>query len=455
MSLPYPPGPAEVPKDFTRPTREYRMQVALVLGSLLISFLVYLTMLAGAAWLCYWLVTAPWPNDTRGSGTFFRIVGIVCSALLFLYLLKGLFKSQKFNESLFLEIKESDQPELFAFIRRICAETRAPLPRKVFVSPEVNAAVLNNTSILSLVWPTSRDLLIGLGLVNMVNLSEFKAVLAHEFGHFSQKSMKLGSYVYVANKVMIDIVYGRDWLDHLMSQIKGIDLRIAIFVWAFLGVLWVLRKVLEGVFKVINLFNLSLMRHMEFNADRMAVSVAGSDAVVHCLLRSAFADQAFLHVRNDLWAAADHDLYTRDLFAHQIPAAEMIRRRAKNPQLGLPPAERGPNMEVFKPEEGDAGIPLMWSTHPPNHDRERNAKAIYLFAEIDERSPWLLFRDKDQLRFLVTQRYYEEMHKPARSPRYSDSERVQNFFNEEFAETTYPDRFQGFYDNRHLVTALL
>jgi Zn-dependent protease with chaperone function len=34
--------------------------------------------------------------------------------------------------------------------------------------------------------PIKKNLQIGLGLVNSLNVSEFKAVMAHEFGHFTQ-----------------------------------------------------------------------------------------------------------------------------------------------------------------------------------------------------------------------------------------------------------------------------
>src|SRR5262249_4166260 len=252
----------------------------------------YLALVAGSGWLCYLSLTASWPVRAERGYAIFRIAGIVCSGLLFLYLLRGLFKTSRQDQALLVEITEKDQPKLFAFIRRVCAETRSPFPKNVYASPDVNAAVFYHSSFFNLFFPTHKNLLIGLGLVNMLNLSEFKAVLAHEFGHFSQKSMKVGSYVYVANKVLADVIYGRDFLDDAVHSVKNWDIRIAVFVWAFLGILWGLRKVLEGVFKAVNIFNLSLMRQMEFNADRVAVSAAGSDAVVNALLRSSFADQS-------------------------------------------------------------------------------------------------------------------------------------------------------------------
>jgi Zn-dependent protease with chaperone function len=265
-------------------------------------------------------------------------VGLVGSSLLlFIFLVKGLFKQQKADNPSHVEIQEKEQPQLFQFIRRLCRETRAPFPKRVYLSPELNAAVFYNTSILSLFLPTRKNLLIGLGLVNVVNLSEFKAVLAHEFGHFSQSSMKLGSYVYTANRILADLVFARDWLDELVAQAQRSDHRVAIFAWLLTAVIWVLRKLLDVIFRVINFLNSALSRQMEFNADLVAVSVTGSDALPRSLARREFANQALAQACQDLFAAAAHKVYSRDLFYHQQQAATYLRRRQKNPVLGEPP----------------------------------------------------------------------------------------------------------------------
>src|SRR5438045_8203671 len=60
--------------------------------------------------------------------------------------------------------------------------------------------------------------------------------------------------------------------------------RIALVVWTFLGILWVLRKVLEGVFKAINIFNASLSRQMEDRkSTRLNSSHLGISYAVFCL----------------------------------------------------------------------------------------------------------------------------------------------------------------------------
>src|SRR5262249_54383268 len=157
------------------------------------------------------------------------------SGLFFLFMVKGLFKRSGSDSGVRVEATKKDQPDLFAFIQQLCRDTRAPFPHRVFLVPDVNAAVTYQESMLNLVMPAKKNLVIGLGLVNRLNLTEFKAVLAHEFGHFSQKSMKLGNYVYTANRMVADVVYGRDQLDDFVAALRNTDIRIAAFAYAFSG----------------------------------------------------------------------------------------------------------------------------------------------------------------------------------------------------------------------------
>jgi Zn-dependent protease with chaperone function len=387
----------------------------------------------------------------RGESDDMKIILGIISGLLCLFLVKGFFKWRRADQDRRLEVTEKDQPRLFAFIRRLCRETRAPLPRRVYITPDVNAAVFYNPTLLSLVLPTRKNLIIGLGLVNQLTLSEFKAVLAHEFGHFSQSSMKLGGYVYMSNRVIADVVFARDWLDHLVSGLRRVDFRIAIFAWTFTGLIWGVRKTLQGLFKAINFANSSLSRQMEYNADLVAVSVAGSDALIHALARLNLAAEALGQAWEDLTAAADRKHFTRDLYYHQTRAVEHVRARRRDPNYGEPPAlpeDPGRVVQVFQPE--DTTTPKMWATHPSNYDREVNAKSHYIRGPMDNRSPWLLFLDSAALREKVTLNVYEA----ARLPRTAEPEPpevVQAFIDEEHAQTTYHPRYQGLYDHRYLT----
>src|SRR5262245_5919690 len=136
MNALYPAGPDHVPPGLTQLTPKYRTQVFLVLVSLFLSLLLYVALVVGSAWLCYWSLNAPWPQRRDRGYAAIRVVAIVCSGLLFLYLVKGLFKGGRQDRSHFVEVTEEDQPELFGFIRQVCADTKSNLPRRVYLTPE-------------------------------------------------------------------------------------------------------------------------------------------------------------------------------------------------------------------------------------------------------------------------------------------------------------------------------
>jgi Zn-dependent protease with chaperone function len=135
---------------------------------------------------------------------------ISMGVLVLVFLLKFMFSRNKQDLSHLVEIKQTEQPELFGFLQAIVDEVKTDFPKKVFMSTDVNAAVFYDSSFWSMFLPIKKNLQIGAGLVNAVSVSEFQAILAHEFGHFSQKSMKVGSYVYNVNKVIYNMLYDND-----------------------------------------------------------------------------------------------------------------------------------------------------------------------------------------------------------------------------------------------------
>jgi len=185
----YPPNPPSVPTDITRVETRFRIRAIAVVIGIFLFLSIYLAMVTAAGYFVYFTMVEM--GVVKGRCGFLVKIGLIAfSIMLFVFLLKFLFKKQKIHDPFNIQIKEDQHPKLFNFIRQLCKDTKAPFPKKVFVNHECNAAVFYNTTILSLFWPVKKNLLIGLGLIDFMNLSEFKAIVAHEFGHFSQKSMK-------------------------------------------------------------------------------------------------------------------------------------------------------------------------------------------------------------------------------------------------------------------------
>lgn len=386
----YPAGPSSVPPGLTRSTQTYRLHAWLAMGGLALFVALYLGLTAWFTWTAYRLIV----GMTHGGDVLMGLVAGTCSAFLAIFMWKALFFVQHRHEIDDIEVTAEQQPRLFAFINRLADEAGAPRAHRVFLSPRVNAAVFYDLTVLNLLFPSRKNLEIGLALVNTLTLGELKAVLAHEFGHFAQRSMAVGRWVYIAQQIAAHIISKRDALDSFLRGLSRFDLRIAWVGWLLSLIIWSIRSMMETVFRVVLLAQRALGREMELQADLVAVSLTGSDALIHALHKLGAADDAWSRAV----AFADSELREKrrvtDLFAVQKHVTGKLRDILDNPAYGdvdpLPSANPEQH-RVFKTSLGQP--PRMWSTHPENSEREQNAKRTYIAAAIDERSAWEVFDD--------------------------------------------------------------
>jgi Zn-dependent protease with chaperone function len=454
----YPYAPSGVPADLAKPGLRYRVQVALVLLALIPFLLLYFALLAGALGLIVW---AAWPLgaslpeawQARLFLNALRISVILLAALLIAFLFKGFLKQGEGETSQNLEITEQEQPELFQFIRSLCQEIGCPLPPRVYLNHEVNAAVICRTSLLNLLVPPQKNLLLGLGLIDSLNLVEFKALLAHELGHFSQRTLRLDGYVWVAYQAIHNMVHARDRWDRWV--IRGFDMPwVSVIAVPLYGLAELTRGLLKVAFRVLNAAHLALRRQMELNADLVAVSVTGSDAPVHLLLKSDFFQTCLQQCSQDLALAAEQGLFTRDLFFHQQRTGDRLRAASAESNPGQPPelpSDVTLSVAVFQP--GDRSTLAMWADHPSPYDREQNAKRRYFRSPQDDRPARLLFRGPEAVHEQVTRQFYRICLNLEPDELLSDPESVQTIIDEEQSGAVFDPRYQGIYDNRFLELA--
>jgi Zn-dependent protease with chaperone function len=396
MEAIYPPGPESVPPDLTAATAAYKRHAWFAMLGLGAFIALYFALSGWFAWTAWRLVSR---IGHAGDSALWIMIAAVCAAFLAVFMLKALFFVQHRYDIEDLEITREEQPRLFEFIDRLADEARAPRAHKVYLSPDVNAAVFYDLSLLNLVVPSKKNLKIGLGLVNVVTLGEFKAVLAHEFGHFAQRSMAVGRWVYISQQIAGHIVARRDILDKLLRQLSRLDLRIAWVGWLLSLTVWSIRSLMDLLFRIVLIAQRALSRQMEFQADLVAVSLTGSDALIHALHRLAAAEDAWDKTLGFARGEVANKRSVADLFAVQIRIIERMREILNQPHYGgvppLPDSGRDAH-RVF--HTALAQPPRMWLTHPPSSDRESNAKRHYIGAPLDERSGWELFNDAPALR---------------------------------------------------------
>jgi Zn-dependent protease with chaperone function len=435
-----------VPPNLTAPSAAYKRHAWLAMLGLAGFISLYFALSAWFAWTAWRLLGGMFAPD--GEFEFLGFFAGVCAAFLAVFMLKALFFIQHRYDIDDIEVTRAEQPRLFEFIDRLADEARAPRAHKVFLSPRVNAAVFYDLSLLNLIVPSKKNLEIGLGLVNVVSLGELKAVLAHEFGHFAQRSMAVGRWVYIARQIAGHVVARRDALDKLLAQLSRLDLRIAWVGWILSIIVWSIRSMMDVLFRVVLLAERALSRQMEFQADLVAVSLTGSDALIHALHRLHAADDAWDKTLSFANKEAGNKRGVTDLFAVQSRIIERMREILNQPDYGvvppLPPTERDCH-RVFKSEL--AQPPRMWLTHPPSSDREQNAKSQYVEAPVDERSAWELFDGPQELKEKMSAHVFSSVEKIEATPMEKSFENLEKLYGRAFLDRKY----HGIYLNRSPV----
>ncbi|MET0244440.1 MAG: M48 family metallopeptidase, partial [Flavitalea sp.] len=371
------------------------------------------------------------------------LVGV--GVMVFFFLIKFIFAVSKFDNADHIEIREEEQPELFAFIRQLSIDTQTAFPKKIFLSPDVNAAVFYNSSFWSMFLPVKKNLVIGMGLVNVLTVSELKAVVAHEFGHFSQKSMKLGSFVYNVNKVIFNMLYHNDSYGSTLGAWANIHWMFALFanitVKIVQGIQWVLGK----MYGVVNVQNFGLSREMEFHADAVAAATSGSSSLVSALQRLELADSSYhgVLVRYSDWL--EQKMVGQNLYNDQDT---MMRHFAEKYNLEIKDGIVQVS-DSFHSTTSKSRINYkdQWASHPATSDRTERLNRLNIQAEQNNASAWVLFRDKENLQKTFTEKIYTGVQLPEQVTSL-DTEGFKSRFVKENADFMLPELFSLFFAER-------
>ncbi len=257
---------------------------------------VYLLLLFAAAGLTALCVVGGFAIIVAKPMFFTLVAGLGLASIgimIFIFLVKFAFKKHQTDLSAFTEIDRASQPTLFTFIDSIVAEVGTDFPKKIYISNQVNASVFYDSGFWSMFLPIKKNLHIGMGLVNTVSEEELKAILSHEFGHFSQKSMKVGSYVYNVNQVIFNMLYDNDSYTKMVQSWANVSSYFVFFVGIALKIVEAIQWVLRKMYAVVNKSYMELSREMEFHADAVAASVTGYLPLKSSLLRMDLADKSF------------------------------------------------------------------------------------------------------------------------------------------------------------------
>jgi Zn-dependent protease with chaperone function len=179
-------------------------------------------------------------------------------------------------------LEASRHPRLFAEIERLAARFKEPAPQEVYLIPEVNAWVAQRGG------RESRIMGLGLPLLQILTVSRFRAVLAHEFAHYYGGDTRLGPWVYKTRLAMVRTLKGLGQ----PSAVLNVVTRFALARLAYV----IVTRVLIAYWNLFLRITQLISRRQEYRADELACAVAGSGALTEGLQdihRAAVAVSAY------------------------------------------------------------------------------------------------------------------------------------------------------------------
>ncbi len=353
---------------------------AVIAITLMIVFVVMaLCMAAGLLYGAY-LVAMAIPDMKRGRA----IIGMVCivigMVLVAGVILWSIFPRIDRFQAPGPELAEGDYPELFGEIRQVAAATAQEMPAHVYLVPEVNAFVTERGGWMG--FGSKRVMGLGLGLMNLLTVSELRAVIAHEFGHFDGGDTKLGPWIYKTRGAIIRTVEN---LHRVSENVAETQVGTVIFI------LYVMRKPFEWFGILYLRITMAISRAQEYSADELAVRTQGADALINGLKklnRSGGVYSEYL---------SDEIVPLMDLnYRPPLSAGFHLFLASKNVVDYLDKCEQN----SLENEEKDP-----YSSHPSLHERVRHAESLNVPAVVeDNRLADELFRDISAVDML----FYEE-----------------------------------------------
>ncbi|MEW6469705.1 MAG: M48 family metallopeptidase [Bacteroidota bacterium] len=429
--------------------KEFKRQAVKAVMAIVFFVLVYLLLVAfaiGLTLLCGYLGISLIGLGISAVSLLGGLGLIGLGLLVLIFVLKFIFTKHSTDRSGLTEISRDEEPRLFGLIEATAKATKTSLPKKVYLSPDVNACVFYDSSFWSMFLPVRKNLQIGLGLVNSVNEGELKAILAHEFGHFSQRSMKIGSYVYNVNQVIFNMLYDNQSYQSLVGQWASASQIFTLFALIGIKIIECIQWILRQVYSVVNLSYMALSREMEFHADEVAARAAGSQPLITSLLRIDLAEHAYNSVLEFYNDKVEENIRTENIFPQQSFAMMHTASAYKvNNRHGLPDVTED-IVNSFNPSRIE--IKNQWASHPAVTERTRRLRELNVEMPVSTASAWNLFTRPEEIQKKISARIFE--HIPYKTPRNIDAREFETLYTEHINKYAFHSLYNGFYDNRDI-----
>lgn len=248
-------------------------------------------------------------------------------------------------------LTSADAPELFSSLEQVAAATGQSMPADVYLVNDVNAFVTQRGGVMG--FGSKRVMGIGLPLMQSLNVQEFKAVLAHEFGHYHSGDVAIGPWIYKTRAAIGRTIQqlGEGWLGQIFIAYGNLFLRVTH----------------------------AISRRQEFIADEVAARAAGAGAMASALRKVHGAAMAF----GNYWRSEVGPILNS---GYLPPVTAGFARFTANEAVTARMAESVRHAEAE--EQGDP-----FDTHPPLRERVAALQSLPAGADGDTRPAVSLLGD--------------------------------------------------------------
>lgn len=163
-------------------------------------------------------------------------------------------------------LERSSHPRLFAELENVADALSEPLPTEIYLIGAPNAFVADRGGILG--FGSRRIMGLGLPLLSLLTISQFRAVLAHEFAHYYGGDTSLGPWVYKTKTSIVRVFENIGSVGELA--------RVAVLGVMYIVVTTLLKWYFIAFLRVINLIS----RKQEYRADELACLIAGRQNLI-------------------------------------------------------------------------------------------------------------------------------------------------------------------------------
>ena len=296
-------------------------------------------------------------------------------------------------------LRRDAEPLLVAYVERLCDLLGAPRPTAIHITCDLNAAAELRRGWFSAFGDRRISLHLGLPLVAGLTLQQFTGVLAHELGHFTQRSgMWLENTVRRTNHWFLQAGYERDSIDEWLLRQCTLRSPLAIIGYVGRAIVWLVRWVILGFALAGTTISCLMSREMEYNADRCQTRVVGFRSLASTMRRVRELGVAHQISFRDIAAFYGEGRLPDDMIALSLANVSFITPKVKT------------KLRRMMTEE----VTGLFDSHPSDRDRiqsaiEDGSPGIFQSGPLVEDLPAsVLFGRFREISKTITEQYYRD-----------------------------------------------